>query len=193
MDSFASLFKTFLEQYSSIIYSNGSNTVKPLIESFMNDKSSIPKLLEASSTNPTKESDSNTNSENSDSVDNNFVKLVEKKIVASIYSDIMKKILNKDIQHKIMSGLQIDKIIDCFNLPSPSKKPIKILGNKRKSKTITDCPHTDRKHYARNMCENCYHTLGRKKKPWECSHTNKYHYAHGLCHNCYQSQYVIFD
>ena len=191
MDSITSFQTILFNQCSSKVYTNASSTLKPLIESFMNDKSSIPRLLEASSTNPTKESESNTNSENSDSVDNNFVKIVEKKIVASIYSHIMKKLLNKDIQHKIMSELQIDKIIDCFNLPSPSKKPTKLLGNKRKSKTITDCPHTDRKNYARNMCENCYHTLGRKKKPWKCSHINKYHYAHGLCHNCYQSQYVI--
>jgi galactose-1-phosphate uridylyltransferase len=39
------------------------------------------------------------------------------------------------------------------------------------------------------MCDNCYHTQGRKKKAWECEHTTKHHYAKGLCQACYQNEY----
>jgi len=40
------------------------------------------------------------------------------------------------------------------------------------------------------MCSNCYHSKGRKKKPWNCSHITKAHYALGVCQNCYQMNYI---
>jgi len=39
------------------------------------------------------------------------------------------------------------------------------------------------------MCYNCYHRLGRDKKAWKCEHTDKIHYARGLCQNCYHTLY----
>jgi hypothetical protein len=51
------------------------------------------------------------------------------------------------------------------------------------------CPHKSRKHYAKNMCINCYHRRGRTKKAWACSHNEKLHYSKGLCQNCYLSRY----
>jgi hypothetical protein len=39
------------------------------------------------------------------------------------------------------------------------------------------------------MCNNCYHSRGRKKRAWKCQHKEKFHYAHGLCQNCYQYNY----
>jgi len=60
---------------------------------------------------------------------------------------------------------------------------------KKKTKEIINCPHVDRKHYAKNMCNNCYHKQGRMKKAWDCSHVNLFHYAKGKCQNCYLSTY----
>lgn len=39
------------------------------------------------------------------------------------------------------------------------------------------------------MCYNCYHSKGRNKKAWKCEHRNKMHYAKGLCQNCYHTLY----
>lgn len=61
---------------------------------------------------------------------------------------------------------------------------------KRNQKCCNACPHRNAPHYAKGMCSNCYHSRGRKKKPWKCPHLNKFHYAHGLCQNCYQMKYM---
>jgi hypothetical protein len=61
--------------------------------------------------------------------------------------------------------------------------------SKKKTKEIILCPHVDRKHYAKNMCNNCYHKQGRKKKAWACPHTDAFHYAKGKCQTCYISNY----
>ena len=61
---------------------------------------------------------------------------------------------------------------------------------KRNQKYCNACPHHNAPHYAKGMCSNCYHSRGRKKKPWNCPHTNKFHYALGLCQNCYQMRYM---
>lgn len=60
---------------------------------------------------------------------------------------------------------------------------------KKRCKKVTACPHFLRKHYAKNMCNNCYHKLGRDKTAWECEHTNRKHYAKGLCQMCYLKNY----
>lgn len=59
----------------------------------------------------------------------------------------------------------------------------------RPTMKITKCPHTDWKHYAKNMCNNCYHKLGRKKMAWECPHSDKHNYAKGKCQSCYLNDY----
>jgi hypothetical protein len=43
----------------------------------------------------------------------------------------------------------------------------------RKVKKVTACPHKDRKHYAKNMCNNCYHRQGRNRLAWDCDHTDR--------------------
>jgi hypothetical protein len=63
------------------------------------------------------------------------------------------------------------------------------MGNKKDLKTITACPHPYRKHYAKNMCNNCYHRLGRDKNAWECKHSERKHYAKGKCQVCYLREY----
>ena len=51
----------------------------------------------------------------------------------------------------------------------------------RKRRLILRCPHTDQKHYAKNMCHNCYHRIGKTKMAYACEHRNKSHYSRGLC------------
>lgn len=53
---------------------------------------------------------------------------------------------------------------------------------------VTACPHSDKKHYAKKMCLNCYHKFGRTKLAWKCSHKQRLHYAKGKCHMCYLHQ-----
>ena len=55
----------------------------------------------------------------------------------------------------------------------------------KKVSAITNCPHTDKKHYAKGMCGYCYNVHGRTNKAYNCEHTDKNIYARGLCRNCY--------
>ncbi len=58
-------------------------------------------------------------------------------------------------------------------------------ANSRKTKVVTNCEHTERKHYAKGLCSSCYHKGGRTKKSWNCDHKDRVHYAKGCCHECY--------
>lgn len=55
------------------------------------------------------------------------------------------------------------------------------------SKKINKCGHDDKQHYAKGLCNNCYHKYGRTKKPWNCPHDKLY--AAGMCQNCYINNY----
>lgn len=90
------------------------------------------------------------------------------------------------------------KPISNFYLPYPT--PIDSPDSKKfpniftsspiiKSKLVTACPHSARKHYAKNMCNNCYHRLGRSKNAWECPHSDRKLYAKGKCQFCYIQDY----
>ena len=57
------------------------------------------------------------------------------------------------------------------------------------TRVISACPHTERKHYAKNMCNQCYHKLGRNKHAWRCPHPERPLYAKGSCQGCYLKQY----
>ena len=35
----------------------------------------------------------------------------------------------------------------------------------------------------------CKHKIGKTKKAWACPHTDKLHYSKGKCQNCYLAQY----
>ena len=52
-------------------------------------------------------------------------------------------------------------------------------------KKITNCKHTEAKHYAKGMCNSCYHRHGRSKKANLCAHKDRLMYAKGKCHACY--------
>lgn len=58
----------------------------------------------------------------------------------------------------------------------------------RRRGVITNCHHTGAKHYAKGMCDQCYHLHGRNKRADRCEHTDKCSYARGMCVNCYQRQ-----
>jgi len=55
--------------------------------------------------------------------------------------------------------------------------------------TITKCPHTSRKHYAKNMCSSCYRKFGRNQNAWKCEHHDRLLYSMGMCQTCYLSDY----
>ena len=66
----------------------------------------------------------------------------------------------------------------------------KVKDNKpKKQRTrskVVNCPHTTSKHYAKGMCDQCYHIHGRTKRANNCEHSDKLVYAQGMCVNCYQ-------
>jgi hypothetical protein len=54
---------------------------------------------------------------------------------------------------------------------------------------ISACPHTDRKHYAKNMCASCYRKSGRTQLTWACAHKTRLNYSLGMCQSCYLGNY----
>jgi hypothetical protein len=65
-----------------------------------------------------------------------------------------------------------------------SVNSVEKVSSSKKIKKQNTCGHEDKPHYARGLCNNCYHKHGRTKKPWLCSHEKLY--AHGLCQKCYK-------
>ena len=39
---------------------------------------------------------------------------------------------------------------------------------------MNTCGHPEKEHYAKGMCNNCYHRVGRNKAPWLCNHSKLY-------------------
>ncbi|CAG9323888.1 unnamed protein product [Blepharisma stoltei] len=99
---------------------------------------------------------------------------------------------------------QIPEVSENFLLPSPFGLQQASVGNEvsatlsekkpkkkhRRPKKITACPHIYKKHYARNMCNACYHRFGREKNAWSCKHVERKHYAKGKCEACYIKEYM---
>ncbi|CAG9333772.1 unnamed protein product [Blepharisma stoltei] len=57
----------------------------------------------------------------------------------------------------------------------PSKSDL-LKKNKKKHKKlmrVTACPHVNKKHYARGMCNMCYHRYGREFFEWNCRRSRK--------------------
>ena len=46
---------------------------------------------------------------------------------------------------------------------------------------ITACEHTNRKHYAKNMCASCYRKNGKAQPTTACEHTDRNNYSIGMC------------
>ncbi|CAD8044412.1 unnamed protein product [Paramecium primaurelia] len=100
-------------------------------------------------------------------------------LLPPIYQMTQQELLQRHIVDSTPQGLQMQ------TLPQQQDQPKTI--NKKISKKTNTCGHPDKEHYAKGMCNNCYHRLGRNKQPWLCSH--KKLYACGLCQNCYINQY----
>jgi C4-type Zn-finger protein len=54
---------------------------------------------------------------------------------------------------------------------------------------VIKCPHKNQKHYAKGMCNHCYHKYGRNSYADACPHTDRLVYAKGKCQNCYLNDY----
>jgi hypothetical protein len=123
---------------------------------------------------------------------------IKKDLTWDTYKTSLLNALEKDSIAEIASNLKFGEIIkNIFEKEDKNDETLSsdsLLSQKRRryknKKVVTDCPHTNRKHYAKKKCYNCYHKDGREKKAWMCPHTIKAHYAHGLCHNCYQNNHI---
>ena len=80
--------------------------------------------------------------------------------------------------------------IEGLDLAHKAINPVNRAGRHRQVKKITACPHTNRKHYAKNMCNDCYHRQGRKRMAWACEHSDRPMYAKGKCQVCYVQSYM---
>ena len=98
----------------------------------------------------------------------------------------------EEIEHGRMLGSPVPQAKGIKRKPTTTRQETdkKKKRNEKLIKTVTACPHVDSKHYAKNLCSNCYHRKGRDKKAWACKHVDRIHYAHGLCHNCYQTSHI---
>lgn len=67
--------------------------------------------------------------------------------------------------------------------------PNKLQKKGRKPVQVTNCKHVDRKHFAKGMCNHCYHRYGRSSPATECEHSDRQNYAKGMCQNCYLKIY----
>ena len=97
-----------------------------------------------------------------------------------------------DIEKSVNDFTSVD-CKDTHDLEKASETPEAVDESKgeRKRREIFKCPHTDRKHYAKNMCHNCYHRKGKTKMATVCGHTHKSHYSSGMCQNCYLAKYYL--
>ena len=107
-------------------------------------------------------------------------------------SDLSSKELNTNTNSKKDISIKNDSFSSDSEKQGDSYAVMELLTQKtkRNQKYCNACPHHNAPHYAKGMCSNCYHSRGRKKKPWNCPHANKFHYALGLCQNCYQMRYM---
>ena len=69
-----------------------------------------------------------------------------------------------------------------------AEEPVIEVKN-RKKREITRCPHPEAKHYAKGMCNHCYHLYGRSSLATKCEHKDRLVYAKGMCQNCYFLSY----
>ena len=115
-----------------------------------------------------------------DKYKNSLLNALEKDSISDIASTMKFGYIIKNI-------FKDDKNDDTISSASLSSHKRRRYKNK---KVVTECPHPNRKHYAKRKCYNCYHKEGRVKKAWVCEHSTKPHYAHGLCHNCYQNNHI---
>ncbi|CAG9335712.1 unnamed protein product [Blepharisma stoltei] len=109
----------------------------------------------------------------------------------TVFSGMYSLIFNysEDLYSLRLPNIFFDEVPDL-----EESEPKKIIKKAKKGKTaykkkITACPHKNKRHYARNMCNNCYHKSGRVKRAWACPHQDRQLYAKGVCQFCYLQCY----
>lgn len=110
-------------------------------------------------------------------------------IFDSIFESLPSVINPHDL--KPISSLYLPFPTQIVTKETPKLPNIFLSNDEVKGKKNTACPHTLRKHYAKNMCYNCYHRKGREKAPWNCLHDKMAMYAKGKCLDCYLKDYKI--
>ena len=113
---------------------------------------------------------------------------------ASFYSDDKEAFVDKENQLRKSSMSSVSSESSVSSKPSKPKQKkrgpkfgylyIFVIQSRRKTNTV--CGHFGKDHYAKGMCNYCYHRKGNEKKPWLCGHAR--HYAKGLCQRCYANR-----
>jgi hypothetical protein len=82
----------------------------------------------------------------------------------SIFSNMISRIHPPMLETKWPMSLELPKLcafelrnIEALDLALPDSMLVISEYKRRKCKKVTACPHRERKHYAKNMCNNCYH------------------------------------
>lgn len=88
---------------------------------------------------------------------------------------------------------QLPPVPTCFTAAvqeTEELEPLLAIDTKKVQLTpITNCPHPHLKHFAKGMCNHCYHRFGRSALSDKCPHTDRKCYAKGKCQNCYINEY----
>jgi len=134
-----------------------------------------------------------------------IVDLMESNMLNAIYKNSIEQLMDSKNIQSLFHEVNVQKFLSCFGSESNQYEEEENTGRERcsnncmskqraqkqrKIKKVSACEHTNQKHYAKNMCYNCYLKSGREKKAWKCKHVNSAHYAHGQCHNCYQIHHL---
>ena len=133
--------------------------------------------------------------------------------MTAVNSQVSKtNLLNSDLDPNIIaSKMQTLSVLDKNSMSSTPEQKEKRSGGAKKmedkrdfkaneikycligrpKKVITNCKHTSALHYAKGMCNHCYHKYGRKNAGLAtgCAHTDKPNYCKQLCINCYINTY----
>ena len=83
----------------------------------------------------------------------------------------------------------ISLALPCVRGLDPLPQEYLTTASHKKARVNSACPHSDRKHYAKNMCNYCYHKNGRSGRATNCPHQDRPLYAKGQCHYCYLLKY----
>jgi hypothetical protein len=92
--------------------------------------------------------------------------------------------MDREVQIKIPEKKIVDntdQITPQFRSNSQTKTEAKTEASNPYLMTITKCSHTNRKHYAKNMCSTCYRKQGRDKYATKCEHQDRLLYSKGMC------------
>ncbi|CAG9324869.1 unnamed protein product [Blepharisma stoltei] len=114
----------------------------------------------------------------------------------TVFSSMFSLINPKSSSNNPPTSLSLPPITNLFDeIPEEASTlthipVLKIKKRRKKTQRITACQHINKKHYARGMCNSCYHRYGRDTYAWLCEHTDRKLYAKGMCELCYNKQHA---